>query len=206
MYMFYSVLIYIFYHPFLALKVTFVTHSVAYIISMMRCLFQGMRPVWLIKSNLSICPITYGHPSLHYFLCSFFWLYLVISIGLQKKKKTSFIVKLSVFMAIFFVFSSYGLLRIMNKLNYFYQINFAFTISLVLIVLCINIESFIHNGLLNSLQNVYITRKKKIQFFLIIMTINIFSIMLVNVISDDYKLELQRKNSKIVKKNHIGRL
>ena len=40
-------IIYVVYHPFIAVKIIFVTHFLQFIIVILRCLFQSHRPIWV---------------------------------------------------------------------------------------------------------------------------------------------------------------
>ena len=76
----------------------------------------------------------------------------------------------------------FGLIMILKKINFLYQLVFAFTISLVTIVISLDLENVIHNYIFNSLKNIFKIRKYKIHLFLVLLSLNIFSVFVYNFI------------------------
>jgi hypothetical protein len=206
LFMIYNILIYICYHPFTAVKITLVSHMTAFVLAFIRCLYQNKRPIWTIGEPYNfLCPLSYANPSLHFYFVSFFFLYTYFSIVLlNKKKKASYLLKCSFFICIILMIIIAGIVLILNKINYIYQLNFAFTISIVIISYCLDMESYIHNFILTSLKNVYKIRRYKIKLFIVILVLNLFAVFSYNFLNDSSFNELQRIISKIVLYNDIG--
>jgi hypothetical protein len=184
----YSGVFYMVFHPFIAVKIIFVTHFVQFIFVLMRCMYQAYRPIWVAQSDLTFfCLNSYANPSMHYFYVTFFYLYSVISVHLlnKKKRKLSILKKIIIFLFLFLFGTFFGILLIMKRINYLYQLVFAFTMSLIVIVISLDLENLIHNYIFNSLKNIFKIRKYKIQLFLIILSLNIFSIFVYNFIQVD---------------------
>jgi hypothetical protein len=203
MYMIYSVLFYTLVHPFTAIKVIFATHSTEFIIVLLRCLFQNQRPRWLLaeKAKAFLCPFSYSNPSLNFFFFTFFIIYLILAKLMlrRKKRRLGFVKKflISFVLGIFLII--FGVILMVNRLNYFYQIVFTFTISLVFICLCVDLEINIHNILHSSIKNVYKIRKNKIRLFIFILAINILGLVLYTILPDNSINELQKVVAKTVK-------
>jgi hypothetical protein len=195
----YSGVFYMVFHPFIAVKIIFVTHFVQFIFVVMRCMYQAYRPMWVAPSDLTFfCLNSYANPSMHYFYVTFFYLYSVISVHLlnKKKRKLTKAKKFFIFYFLFLFAIIYGFLIIMKRINYLYQLFFAFTMSMILIVICLDLENLIHNYIFNSLKNIFKIRKYKIQLFLIILSINIFSIFVYNFIQVE-TLDLYSNNNSL---------
>lgn len=196
-------IIYVVYHPFIAVKIIFVTNFLQFIIVILRCLFQSHRPIWVSdeKSFTNYCPINFANPSEHYFFISFFYLYVIVSINLVGKNQE----RVKIWKKILFIFiyllivSGLGFLMILKKFNYMYQLNLAFTFGIITLSIVLDLENNIHNFVLNSLKNVIKIRKYKIRFFIIILVMNIFAILIFNFIDEEPLEFLEAKE--ILKKN-----
>ena len=200
-FMIYSILIYICFHPFTAVKITLVSHFTAFVLAYIRCLYQNTRPLWKIAEPYNfLCPLSYANPSLHFYFVSFYFLYTYLSIVIlnKKKKKANYMHKCSILIFTILLIIIFGFVLILNKINYIYQLNFAFTISIVIISKCLDLESYIHNFILSSLKNIYKIRRYKINIFITILVLNLFAVISYNFLSDSSFNELQRIIYKIV--------
>jgi hypothetical protein len=188
--MIYMGIIYIVYHPFIAVKISFVTHFVQYFIILLRCMLQSYRPIWKKEKILTtnFCFTTFANPSEHFFYISFFYAYMLISIHyhLVNKKKTVSLPKKLLFFAGYLIFVFFfGIIFVIKKSNYIYQLNFAFTIGIITLCAVIDLENYIHNFILNCLKNVLKIRTYKIKLFLLILGMNIFSVICYNFLPDE---------------------
>ncbi len=103
----------------------------------------------------------------------------------------------------------FGTIILVKKINFLYQIIFAFTSSLVTIVIALDLENVIHNYIFNSLKNVFKIRKYKIQLFLILLSLNVFSVFVYNFIqinsTDPISInEAFNKNCSKAEITHLG--
>ena len=163
--MIYISLIYSIVHPFIGLKLIFISNISLYFVILLQILFQAHRPSWDLDHSETICRNTYPNPSTILFYFSFFYLYSIISFNLLKKKKFLPLTKLIIFLlyVLFLIF-----LLIMfggSYLLYIHQIIYTFIISIVVIALLIDLDTAIHNFIFNSLRNVYNTRVYKMKIF-----------------------------------------
>lgn len=183
--MVYILLIYMIYHPFIAVKIVFVTHMVAFFFVLMRCLFQAYRPIWITSVSVTeLCLTSYANPSMHFYFLTFISLYSLLCVHLVKRKSKR-LGKCKKLLMLFFLIiyiTFFGFLILIKRINYLYQVNFSFTMSLLIIVVCLDLENLIHNFIFNALKNVLKIRKYKIKIFLLILTSNIFAIFIYNFI------------------------
>jgi len=197
MIMIYSVLIYIFYHPFTAYKIIFVTHLLQFINVIIRMLYKSGRPFWYEKLKSLGCSTSFASPSLSFYLVAFFYFYTCIIILTEKKKiynkqndgikkyRLGLFQRFMLFFCFLFFTSIYGIFLIINRLNFLYQISLAMVYTLTSIFICLDLESHIHNSIYKSLKNIFKIRKNKIKILLFTMFINMLGIILYNFIDHD---------------------
>ena len=188
-------IIYMLFHPFIALKLVYITNIAYFIIVVLQCLYQSRRPFWTnANDSIVFCPTSYAFPSGTYFLITFFLLYMTISLRLVEKKKSLELCKrLTIFFIYFILIIFSAFILVINKLCYIYQIVFTFTLSLVMICLLIDLDTVIHNFILKSLKNVFKTRKYKMKIFFYVLAMSVISTIIycyvpiddLNVIEDN---------------------
>jgi hypothetical protein len=193
----YISIIYFLFHPFIALKLVFITDIIYYGIIILQILFKSKRPFWKIKSNLFFCETNYGNPSNHYFLFSFFILYLIISFRLvdEKQKSLNIYIKLIIFLIYLFIVFFQGIIYLINHIYYAYQLFFTLCISLVLICILIDLDSIIHNFIYKTLKNVYKSRQYKMKILFYVLGMVISAVLMLYFIQDD-NLNLIKDNLK----------
>lgn len=173
-------------HPFKIIKIIIVTNMGYYLVVLLRLLYKENRPYWnLIDNNNVLCSLSYASPSLHLFIPTFYWTYLFIQYCIGNKEKISKLKKFWLLFGILMInlITSFNLF--INFQNYIYQLNYGLVISLVLVCIFLDLESKIHNFLLKTMKNVYKIRKYKIQLFLFILFILIFSTIIYNFMEND---------------------
>ena len=173
-------IIFMLFHPFIALKLVFITNVTHFFITVLQCLYQSHRPFWNNPNNeIIFCPTNYGFPSGTFFLTTFFFLYMVITIRLmEKEKKLSILKKFIIFILYFGIITYSAFIVVINSLNYIYQLIFSLTISLVVICFLIDIDTVIHNFILKSLKNVFKTRKYKMKIFFYVLAMSVTTTIL----------------------------
>jgi hypothetical protein len=193
MIMLYSVILYIAYHPFTAYKVIFVTNILAFINCILRLLYRAGRPFWFSKYKSIGCISSFASPAFSFFLVGFFYFYVLIIIIIernktlskennkQRKYKISGCKKFAFYLFIITFTSLYGLVLLINRINYLYQICFAQVFSMTSLFVILDLESHIHNRILNSLKNIFKIRKNKIQIIIYITFLNLLGIILYNI-------------------------
>lgn len=83
----YSSFLYVLYHPFMAIRLVYVTNAVYYIIIIAKMLIKAKRPFFLAKVNETVCSTSYANPICSLFFCSFFFAYAFIIHRLEKKRE-----------------------------------------------------------------------------------------------------------------------
>lgn len=193
--MLFSSLIYHICHPFIAMKLILVTHSVIYFIVLTRCVLQSYRPFWTLPQKVHICHLTYADPPIHFFNVSFYYFYFFLSFYLVNKnnqRKIARTKKIGIFTILITLALLYGFLLIIHRSSFLYQLNVAFTLSLIIIVVLMQLETKIHNFILNSLKSIYKTRKYKIRILIIVLLISFIGITLYNFIPQDGLNDVQQ--------------
>jgi len=193
----YTGLIYMTSHPFIAMKIVFVIHFAEFFLVILRCLYRAFRPIWYAKEYITyLCLTSYANPSMHFFFLTFFYIYVCISFFIfnKKKKKLSFVKKMLFITIFILVIIFFGVITIIKRINYLYQLIFALNISLIMIVIFLDLENLVHNYIFKSLKNIYKIRKHKIRLFLITLAMNIFSVFIFNFIQNE-NVELVYTNS-----------
>lgn len=186
--MVYNLICYIAIHPFIALKITMITHISYYSISIIRCLYQSFRPFWLSNNtSISICMLSYSSPSSHLFIGCYYYIYVISSYITKNKQenKIKLKMKLLMFGIVLFNIVLLSFILFFNQQNYLFQLNFAITFSLVLICIFLDIEHYIHNFLIKSMKNIYKTRKYKIKLFILTLIIFVVTIIFYNFLDTD---------------------
>jgi hypothetical protein len=212
MVMIYILLIYITYHPFIGIKLIFVTHIVQFFIVIMRCTYRSSSPMWRKYNGFTLlCKATYSNPSMHFFFITFIYLYSILCVYLVNKQKINFgpIRRIFIIISLGLFYSSFGLLFIIKRLNYLYQLNYSLTISIVIMVVCLDLENILHNYIYKSLKNVFVIRKRKIFIFLAILSLNVFAVLIYNVIDNELidlisNKEISRLPCTEFEKNNFG--
>jgi hypothetical protein len=196
-------IIYVVSHPFIAVKIIFVTHFLQFFVVIFRCLFQSHRPIWIThdKTVTYFCSVNFANPSEHFFFFSFFYPYLIISANSVGKfnKHNKIWKKILYFLIFIIVVCINGFLMILKRFNYLYQLNFAFTFAIISLSAVLDLENYIHNFVLNSLKNVIKIRKYKIKFFIIILVMNVLAVLIFSFIEED-SIDLNEANE-ILKNN-----
>ena len=195
----YVSIVYFLFHPFIALKLVFVTNIIYYGIIILQMLFKSYRPLWE-STQFYFCNTNYGNPSINYFFDSFFFLYILISFRLvDQKKRLNFSQKILILIFYCCFIIQYGITSIINQIHYIYQLIFTLCISLILICLMIDFDTIIHNFIFKALKNVYKSRQYKMKIFFYILGMTIISALLLFFIEDNNLNEI-KANLKISKK------
>ena len=143
--MIYISIVYIIIHPFIGLKLILVSSISQYIITVMQIIYQAQRPFWDSDQVETICKNSYPNPSLTFFYCGFFYIYLFISFKMFNKKKFQTMKKIILFVIYFSFIAVLYFMFITSFFLYHHQIVYNIIMSLVVIVLLIDFDSKIYN-------------------------------------------------------------
>ena len=189
----YISIVYFLFHPFIALKLVFVTDLIYYGIVILQILIQSYRPLWQIKSDVIFCNTNFGNPCIHYFFISFFFLYLLISYRLvDKKKKINIFVKILIYIIYLIVLFIQAVTYLINHTHYLYQLIFTLCISLILLCIMIDLDIIIHNFIFKSLKNIYKSRKYKMKIFFYVLGMSLSAVLMLFFIEDLNLNEIKR--------------
>ena len=172
--MIYISIVYIIIHPFIGLKLILVSSISQYIITVMQIIYQAQRPFWDSDQVETICKNSYPNPSLTFFYCGFFYIYLFISFKMFNKKKFQTMKKIILFVVYFSFIAVLYFMFITSFFLYHHQIVYNIIMSLVVIVLLIDFDSKIYNFIFNFLKNLYNTRVYKMKIFYFVTGLYVF--------------------------------
>ena len=190
--MIYISLIYLIIHPFIGLKLILVSTISQFIIIILQIIYQAHRPFWDIEQPEIVCRNSYPNPSLHFFYCSFFYLYLFISFNMFKKKKFSPKKKNIILLVYIVMIAFYYFIFIKSYFLYHHQIVYTIILSLVAIVILIDYDANIYNFIFNSLKNLYNTRVYKMKIFYFVLGLFCFGLLglfFVEINNDESKIK-----------------
>ena len=201
--------IYLIFHPFIGLKLILVSTIFHYIITILQIIYKAHRPFWDIEQPEISCRNSYPNPSISFFYCSFFYLYLFISFNMFKKKKFTkkqkiIILLIYLIMLIFFYF-----LFVTSFFLYHHQIVYTTILSLVILVFLIDYDTKIYNFIFNSLKNLYNTRVYKMKIFFFVLGLFAFGLLGLFFVEDNEESIIKEnlnKNNKCTEadKNTFG--
>jgi hypothetical protein len=184
--MLYNAIIYTILHPFIGIKVSIVTHVLYFFLAIMRCLYKSNRPFWGERVNTGTCHISYSNPSLHYFYLCFYYSYLFLAIRFFRKSPLlSVSKKVLAYFILVLISTIFGFALLVSKLNFIYQLNFAWTIAFIVLCFLVDLDNNLHNFVLNSMKNMYRIRKNKLRVLLFVIGASVSAIILYNFIDDD---------------------
>ena len=215
-------IIYVFIHPFIALKLVVTTSLACYALQVFQMFYQRQRPFWLndLTENIIACPSGYGLPSSSVFITSFFYLDMVVVFVKSKRNESSnkkhqqqhqqplssssssFIQKQQtnicrsfILLLIYIIIVSItSFILLINQINYLYQIVFSIALSSIMICVLIDFDTVIHNYLLKSLKNIYKVRKYKVKIFFYISFLVIIAYVLLQLVPEDLSLNTVEDN------------
>ena len=167
--MIYISIIYVVSHPFVALKFVLTTNIIYYAMTIMKCIYQFKRPFWLTVNSNRFCYSSFANPSSSFCLVSFFLLYTIVSLNLLKTNnyKMTWTIKSIFILAYLILIFISGMIFVINRLNFIYQIIFTLCISLIIVCVLIDFESSIHNMIINSMKNIFRHENIKLRYFFI---------------------------------------
>jgi len=186
-----SCVLYIIFHPFIALKLIYSVCIIFYIIIISKCFYQSRRPFWEEdignndENDIIKCETSFSNPSISIFIIHFYFLYSIFCIKEFYKKNKNMITILKIILFLIFialvVFEYIFLL--LYKLNYLHEMVFTTVLTLVLICLLMDFNKKFERKFFNSTKTIFKVRKNKIKSFVFCFGLTFMSILLYNFIS-----------------------
>lgn len=184
----YSSFVYILFHPFRAVKIVFSLCICSYFLVLMRLLYQAARPFWYIKQEVVECNLSYANPSLTTFNSLFFISLLLIQYAENYKKIIDNKISIRQRMIYFFVFLLIIIINItihlISKTNFLYQQLFGIVICLVMLVITMDLDTTVHNFLLDLFKTRFKIRKFKIYAIILSISFFIVACLLYSIVVD----------------------
>lgn len=195
--MVYISIIYIIVHPFIGLKLILVYSGFQYLITVLKLIYQSHRPFWNSDKVVTLCKNSYPTPSLTFFSCCFFYLYVLIGIYMFQRKKFSFKQKAIIFTIYLGFISALYFMFVTTLFIYHHQAVYNIIMSIVSIAVLIDYDSKIYNFIFNSLKNLYNTRVYKMKIFYLVLGLFVLEYLSIFFIEDKSENKIKenlRKN------------
>ena len=202
----FTIVIYVIYHPFRALKLATWISLGWYPITVLRMLTSSSRPFWHYKGENYLCNMSYANPSITSYSFNLYFGLLFITIIEESKtsklKKRFFIInkisdfKLKIILIIlyFLIFSIVSSFQLIQKANYAYQLLFGLVISFLIIVVIIDFDNALHNFLLDSFNYISKTRKNKIIILIISIGFSVLTMLIYTVQTESIEIGKLKEN------------
>ena len=191
--MVYISIIYIIVHPFIGLKLILVCSVFQYLITVLKLIYQSHRPFWNSEKVITLCKNSYPTPSLTFFFCCFFYLYVLIGLYMFKRKKFSFKQKILIFTIYSGFTSGLYFMFVTTLFIYHHQAVYNIIMAIVSVAVLIDYDSKIYNFIFNSLKNLYNTRVYKMKIFYFVLGLFVLEYLSLFFIED--------KNENKIKEN-----
>ena len=186
-------LLYIVFHPFIAMKIIFGANVSFYCVILMQILYKSRRPSWeewatnnKDKTNPDIiieCEASFSSPSSSLFIFTFYTIYSLYAyrkfyfVSNQHMNMILKVVLFVIFMS--FMITEYIFL-LMYKMHYLHEMIFTTCLALIYICLLIGFDHKLQNMLYRATKNLFKIRKNKIKYFLYCFLQLLFAILLFN--------------------------
>ena len=196
--------LYILFHPFIAMKITFGSNIFFYCIILMQILYKSRRPSWeeweprdkISNKDIIIeCEASFSSPSSSLFIFTFYTIYSLYTFRkfyFPSNHHMNQVLKIVLFLIfISFMITEYIFL-LMYKLHYLHEMIFTTCLSLLWICILIGFDYKIQNMFFRATKNLFKIRKNKIKYFLYCFLQLLLAILLFNFTASkitSYKIE-----------------
>ena len=186
-----SCILYIVFHPFIALKLIYSVCIILYIIIIFKCFYQSKRPLWEedigdnSENHIIKCETSFGNPSAYIFIIHFYFLYSIFCIKefYKKNKNIQIILKIILFL-IYIGLIIFGYIYVLlYKLNYLHEMIFTNVLTMAIICLLIDLDKKYERKFFNATKTIFKVRKNKMKSFIFCFGLTFLSILLYNFIS-----------------------
>ena len=194
----YLCLLYILFHPFVAMKITYGVNVSYCILVLMQILYQSRRPSWdnnsdpkdiLNNSQIIICESSFSNPSSPLFtfiFCLLYSLYSYRRFYSPPQTQMNIIIKI-IFFFIFIAFLIAEIIfLIIYRLHYLHELLFSICLALIMVSLMIGFENKMQNNIFKATKNLFKLRKHKIKIFLIVLFELIIGLLIFNLIGNKF--------------------
>lgn len=194
----YVSLLYIIFHPFVAMKIMYGINFSYCILVLMQILYQSRRPSWdsitnendqKEKNSIIICESSFSNPSIPLFTFIFCILYSAYSFRhFYARPHTHMNIILKIILSI--IFLSFLITEIafliIYRLHYFHELVFTVCLAFIWICLLISFEKKLQKIIFDATKNFFKLRKNKIKIFVYVFLELLCGITLFNLISNQF--------------------
>lgn len=202
----YLCVLYIVFHPLVAMKIIYGFNFSYCIIILLQILYQNRRPSWednlehggeneKLNQNIIICEASFSNPSsslFNFIFCSIYSLYSYRHFFAPPHTHMNIILKFVLLIIFISILITEMILLLIYRLHYLNELIFTICITFVWICLLIGFENKLQNILIRATKNYFKLRKNKIKIFFYTFFELLGGILLYNLIGhpfDSYHIE-----------------
>ena len=194
----YQCLLYIIFHPFVAMKITYGVNFSYCILVLMQILYQAPRPSWHInfyqkdsknENPMIICAASFSNPSIPLFsfiFCTVYSIYSYKHFYTRPNSHMNIILKIILFIIFLSFLITEMILLIIYRLHYLHELLFTICLAFIMINVLIEFENQLQNIIFNATKNYFKLRKNKIKIFLYVFLELILGVLIFNLIGDKF--------------------
>ena len=208
-----SCLLYIIFHPYIALKLIYCVCIIFYLIAILKCIYQSNRPLWendikgKNEKEILKCETSFSSPSESIFIIHFYFLYSIFCVKEFYNKNINIILSCFLFILYIGIFIFGYIFMLLYKLHYLHEMVFTNALTMTIVCLLIDFDSKIQRKLFNSTKTIFKARKNKIKSFIFCFGLAFIAILFYNFISlknSLFSIEEKLKNCSQKQKEEIG--
>ena len=192
----YQCVLYIIFHPFVAMKMAYGINISYCILILMQILYQAKRPLWESNSHqfdsensMILCASSYSNPSIPLFTFIFCIIYSIYSYKhfyTRPGSHMNVILKIVIFIIFVSFLITEMILLIIYRLHYLHELLFTICLAFIVINILIEFENKLQNIIFNATKNFFKLRKNKIKIFLYVFFELIIGILTFNLVGNKF--------------------
>jgi len=194
----YLCLLYIIFHPFVAIKITYGVNFSYCILVLMQILYQSRRPSWddnsdkkdpIKNSQMIICESSFSNPSSPLFtfiFCTVYSLYSYRRFYAPPHTHINVILKIILFIIFISFLITEMIFLIIYRLHYLHELLFTICLAFIMINLLIGFENKLQKVIFNATKNFFKLRKNKIKIFLYVFFELLVGVLIFNLIGNKF--------------------
>ena len=202
----YICFLYITFHPFVAMKITYGLNISYCILVLMQILYQNRRPSWDDNSDekdspkntqIIICESSFSNPSTPLFtfiFCVVYSLYSYRHYYASPRTHMNIFLKIVLFIIFISFLITEMIFLIIYRLHYLHELLFTVCLAFIMISFLIGFENKLQNIIFNATKNFFKLRKNTIKIFLYIFAELVVGVLIFNLIGNKFSSYLIEDN------------
>jgi len=194
----YLCLLYIIFHPFVAMKITYGVNISYCILVLMQILYQSRRPSWddnsdqkdsIKNSQMIICESSFSNPCpplFTFIFCTVYSLYSYRRFYAPPHTHINIILKIILFIIFISFLITEMIFLIIYRLHYLHELLFTICLAFIMINLLIGLENKLQRIIFNATKNFFKLRKNKIKIFVYVFFELLVGVLIFNLIGNKF--------------------